>query len=332
MRSILPAAATLVVGAALGAVPGAAPARAIDCGAVESDIDKAICSAPQAVAADDAMVAAYNALRARGTARERHALLVSQRAWLKRRGYYCPDDKPDYAQCLGRDADRRRAFLAGLPESGPGAGSPLKPVIAAKSGRPGDWEIDVEVLRFVTPKTPGEKTFNAAVQKIIDDIPGDRKEIQRDRIYSHTRWLRLSWLSPKLISARIDGYAYTGGAHGDPFTQGLNIDMKSGRKLTFSDAFDKRAHDRLMDACMAILLPEKARRGAGKIKDGELQRLRENVDGVLSKLDNWNFTAGGATIVFGSSEIGAYAEGPYQCDLPFARLKELAAGDFPLPE
>lgn len=318
--------------AGLGLLAGAAPALAMDCKAARTDIEKAICASPEAVAADAAMVAAYNALRERLAPADREALLVSQRAWIKRRGFGCESDKPAYAQCLANETSQRRAFFEARAEAGPGVDSALIPVIVARPGKPRDWEIDVELLKFVEPKTPGEMTFNAEVAKMLKDIPTDRKEIERNQTWSHDVWMRLTWLSPRLLSSRIEGYEFSGGAHGNPSTIGLNIDMKSGRKLAFADGFDKAAQEKLTEACMAQIVPEKVKRGMDAPKGDELKTLRQGVDEGLAILDTWNFTPKGATIVYGHYAIGSYAEGTYECDVPLARLKELAKKDFPLPQ
>lgn len=318
--------------AALGLLGSVASAAAMDCTAAKSALDKAICASPQAVAADEAMVVAYNALRQRMAPAERAALLVAQRAWIKRREFGCESDKPTYGQCLADETNRRRMFLEARPEGGSGVESTLEPLIIAKPGKPRDWEIDIELLKFARPNTPGERTFNAEVAKMVSDIPSDRREIARDQTYSHNVWMRLTWLSPTLISARTEGYEFSGGAHGNPFTAGLNIDMKSGRKLAFADAFDKAAQEKLTDACLAQIAPEKARRGMEAPKGDELKSLRQGIDEGLADLDIWNFSAKGATIVYGHYAIGSYAEGTYECDVPLARLKELAKKGFPLPE
>ena len=316
----------------LGVLAAAAPVAAMDCKAAKTDIEKAICASPDAVAADTAMVAAYNALRERLSPPQREALLVSQRLWIKRRGFGCESDKPGYAQCLAKETDQRRAFFEARPEAGPGVDSPQTVEIVARPGKPRDWEIDVELLKFVEPKSPGERTLNAEVAKMLKDIPTDRKDIERNMTYAHDVWMRITWLSPRLLSSRIEGYEFTGGAHGNPLTTGLNIDMKSGRKLAFADGFDKAAQEKLTASCLVQIVPEKIRRGMDEPKGDELTMLRKGVEEGLAILDTWNFTPKGATIVYGHYAIGSYAEGAYECDVPLARLKELAKKDFPLPE
>jgi chaperonin GroEL (HSP60 family) len=105
-----------------------------------------------------------------------------------------------------------------------------------------------------------------------------------------------------------------------------------GIGATIADAFDKAAQDKLTAACLAEIVPEKVRRGMDEPKGEELKTLRQGVEEGLSSLDTWNFTAKGATIVFGHYTLGSYAEGAYECEAPLARLKELAKKDFPLPE
>ena len=307
-----------------------AAAQTADCSHAKTDVEKALCADPAAAAADKAMAAAYNALRDKLQGKDRDALLRSQRHWITTRGADCEAGKPGFAACVAADADRRRAFLEGRAEAGTGAA--MQPVIVVRPGRKGAYEIDVEVLRFPDPQTPGEKTFNAAIDKLLKDIPADTKDIDADQTYSHYVSMRMSYASPRLLSARFEGYDYEGGAHGMAPSWGLSVDRQSGRKLAFADAFDKAAQDRLNQECLKQILVQKKERMDETPAGEDLASLKKNLATDLGELGNWNFSATGAEIVFNQYELGSYAEGRYACTMPLALLKSLAKPGFPLPD
>ncbi|MCB9999935.1 MAG: DUF1311 domain-containing protein [Methylobacteriaceae bacterium] len=112
--------------AIIGFFATVASAAAMDCKAAKSDIEKAICASPLALAADEAMVAAYNALRQRVAPAERAALLVAQRNWLKRQGAAADPTNRPMRNAYGRHQPAPGPFSKPCSwESGPGVGSAL---------------------------------------------------------------------------------------------------------------------------------------------------------------------------------------------------------------
>jgi len=309
---------------------GLVPAWALDCARARSPSDKAICASPEARAADDAMVAAYGSLRAGLSPAGRDALLRAQRNWLKRRGYACQDDAPDLGACLARETAQWRDYLSGRPEAGPGSGAPFEPVFVQRPGRKGATEVDVALLRVRNPSRPGERAFNAEIDRLLAAVPGD-EDVEKDRTYSYSQSLRLTYASPRLLSARLDGYSYTGGAHGTPASPGLILDMASGRAPVFAEVFDTAARDALVAACDAqVIVQKKARDSLPASADDKAAYAKSLAAGV-SDFGNWSLSPAGAWIVFNPYELGSYAEGRYECTLPLPVLRRLAKG-LPLPE
>ena len=309
---------------------GLVPAVALDCARAQMPSDKAICASPEARAADDAMVVAYDALRAGLPPAGRETLLRAQRNWLKRRGYACQDDAPDLGACLARETAQWRDYLSGRPEAGPGAGSPFEPVFVQRPGRKGATEVDVALLRIRNPVRPGERAFNAEIDRLLAAIPGD-EDVEKDKTYSHSQSLRLTYVSPRLLSARLEGYAYTGGAHGMPATSGLILDMASGRAPVFAEVFDAAARTALVAACDAqIMAQKKARDSLPANAEDKAAYVKALATGV-SDFGNWSLSTAGAWIVFNPYDIGSYAEGRYECTIPLPVLRRLAKG-LPLPE
>lgn len=303
----------------------------MDCKAARSEVEKAICSSSAARAADDAMVAAYKKAHAASAGDQRAMLLAAQRLWIERRGASCDMQQPGLGECLARETDARRAFLESRAETGPGAG-PMEPVLVVTPARKGAYQVTVELTRFAAPATAGQKALNAEVARMIRDVPRKSADLDKDVKYAHDVAMRVTYASPRLVSARFDGYDFEGGAHGNPWSSAVNIDMATGRKLGFADAFDKQAREKLDAECLVQVLRQKKERGAAEPVGADLKDIRKNLDEGLGDLGSWNFSASAATIVFGPYNLGPYAEGSYSCEFPVAHLKTLAARNFPLPE
>src|ERR1700759_2252458 len=101
-------------------LPGAA--CAFDCAKASTASKKAFAPDPAARAADDAMAQAYSDLLAAAAPASRPEIVEAQSAWLTQRDKACAEEKGrKLAACLTTESGRRRAYLAGEPEAGPGA-------------------------------------------------------------------------------------------------------------------------------------------------------------------------------------------------------------------
>ncbi len=311
-----------------------APASALDCDQAKTATDKAICASPSAQAADVAMSKAYSGLFHRLSEPDRKALILSQRAWLKGRTYGCPDATGGaLAQCLARKTAERQSFLEGRPETGPGSGGGLVPVLIARPGREGHYEIDVTALEYAPPTSPGETLFNAEVDKLLKQVPGGKNDaFGRDMIYSFILHMRMAYASPRFLSATIETYQFSGGAHGNSGTSNINIDVAKGKILHFADVFSAAAKQKLDAECLRRILPQKAERAPDEKMEGKnLVDLKSAIAEGLGKLASWSFSAKGAQVSYDAYALGAYVEGPYSCEFPSAFLRPLVRPGFPLP-
>ena len=325
------ASSALVASLTLGPV---LPALALECSKASTAEDKAICSYPQAVAADDAMVKAYQALAARLADADKKMLLQSQRAWLKTRANSCADKTgAAQSQCLREVTEQRRAFLQGLPVEGPGSGGKLAPVFIQKPVRKGDYALDVAVAKYMPPTTPAEKLFNGEVDKLLKDVPPRKdEELERDVTYSYDLHLSVVYASPQFISAHVDSYLFSGGAHGSSETSNINIDATDAKILDFGGVFASTSEPKILAECMRQILAQKAERmGDEKIEGDELKQLRASVGESLRNLGTWSFSPRGASVVFDPDTIGAHAEGAYACEFEAGFLKPLVKTGFALP-
>ena len=310
------------------------PAQALDCGKATAPEDKAICADPQAAAADDAMVKAYQALFAKMAPGERKTLLDSQREWLKTRGRACADKAgAAESRCLKEETEKRRKYLAGEPGAGPGSGGKLVPVMIEKPVRKGAYALDVTAVKYAPATTPAEKLFNAEVDKLLKAVPPAKdEELEPDLNYSYMLNVAVTYASPQFISAHVETYIFSGGAHGSGTSSNINIDAAKGRLLTFKDVFASEAEGKILAECMTQILDQKHDRMPDeKIEGDDLKQLRSSVEEGLRGLSKWSFAPGTASIDYDAYALGAYAEGAYSCELHSDFLRPLLKAGFTLP-
>jgi uncharacterized protein YecT (DUF1311 family) len=317
----------------LVSVPG--PAQALDCAKAESVIEKAICATPDLKALDDAMARAYDDVRRALKGRERQALLDSQRKWLATRDQCEDTTVAATAACLTEKTEERRKLLAGEPLSGPGTGSRMIPVFIQQEGSKTQYDVDFNLMRFAAARSPGEKLFNAEMDEMAKEAPTGPhgQDIDLELPLSSIASVTISYASPKLISAAIDSWSFDGGAHGNGGVGNLNIAPDTGRKLKSEELFDEAALISLKETCKAQILARKGEGGNAPYNAAEDSNYSEAT--ILEKmkdLNGWSLFADKAIVTFNAYEIGAYAEGPYECQFPMTDLKKLAKQGAPLPE
>lgn len=309
-------------------------AFALDCSKARTAEEKAICADPQAEAADEAMAKAYKSLAASLSGGDQKALLQSQRQWLKSRANICGAADPSaLGDCLRKETVRRELYLEGRPETGPGSGHDLVPVLVEQSGDKTKYDLDIAVLKYKSPALPGEKLFNAKIDALLKDAPSAKdSDAQPDLTYSYDLSLRLLYASPKFLSAQLQSYLFSGGAHGNTNVTNLNIDMEKGVILRFSDVFEPKAAASLHADCLRQIEAQKAvKLPDQKLDADEKRKLGQTIAATLPDLDRWSFSADQAEVTFNAYELGAYVEGPYVCDFPGAFLRPLRKLDYVLP-
>jgi uncharacterized protein YecT (DUF1311 family) len=306
----------------------------MDCAKASLPTDKAICSDPTASAADQALNAAYSVVLARSSELEKKQLLQSQRAWLKSRTNIClGDDNKPSVKCLIEQTRKRSFYLQGKPESGPGTGHDLMPIVIEQSATKTRYERDMTVSKFLSPTLPGEKLFDTEVEKLLKDAPFEKdKNDTQDSDYVYDLDLHVTYASPTFLSATMDTYSFEGGAHGNSGTTGLNIDVAKGKMIAFEDVFESSAHKKLEEECLSQIKAQKKEKGGELDPDPkEMQTISETIAGAIGKFDSWSISATQAIVTFDPYAIGSYAEGSYSCAFPIESLKPLYKAGSILP-
>lgn len=309
------------------------PALALDCQRAATASEKAICADPAALAADGDLGKVFAALHASLDPKAKAQLGAAEVAWLGLRDSNCADEKgPALGACLAGETRARIAFLSGAPDAGPGATGRLAPVFRMQKGGKGRTDVDVQLLKFVDAATPAERAFNAAVDRLTNDLENPGKDDPLADQWSYTWSMRLAYASPKLISAHAAGDSFMGGAHPNSYSVNVNVDVARGREATFADMLDTTAAAKIFALCLKQVRDEKTEREGSADDDADAAKtLADSVAKATGDLKAWSFGADAATISYDPYAVGAYAEGAFFCTAPYATLRPLARADFPLP-
>ena len=313
-------------------------AHAFDCGKAQTAVEKAICADAKLRAADDAMAATYDKLRAAADAAGKEALKVSQLRWIAQREGCAYPGALDVPACVADLTYRRKAVLTALPETGPADGPDLAPWFIQKEGKTGSWDIGLDLVRYAQPQSEGEEIFNREVVALAapalletSTLGTATEKVPADRMYAYGVSLVPTYASRKLISALAEGYEDRGGAHPNSWTRAINVALDEGRRLGFGDLFPKEASGIFAKLCADQLV------AARRVRTSDAtMNLEDGADVVIlshiKDLDNWSFRTDKATVMFDAYLIGSHAEGPYTCELDMARLKAHALAGAPLPQ
>ncbi|MBL8906385.1 MAG: DUF1311 domain-containing protein [Rhizobiales bacterium] len=323
-----------VLGALLCTFIVAPASPALDCGKAATAVETAICADPDLRAAEDRLDAAYGEVRRLSSDGERTMLVRAQRHWLAEREANCPASALGLQGCIGDMTGVKTAELEGGPGSGPGSGSRIIPYYVFQDGSESAYAIQAQFFRFAEPRSAGEKAFNAAMAKTSGNYKiGPHGEDTGGRTYEIQTFSVLNYASDRLISATVNEWSFTGGAHGNGISLGINIDLSSGREIEIADILSEAAFPALMQECRSQIVAEKMERFSGEPYDPATDEfLKDEVIAEhLATMAAWSLAETEATVGFDPYAIGPYAEGSYACVFPMAELRKLAPPGAPLP-
>ena len=312
------------------------PAAAFDCSRASTDVEKAICSSPEAIAVDERMAEAYRELTASLPADEARTLRDSQRQWIQSRENLCGWREPaERTQCVFDEIDKRRRILSGLPKAGPGTGSArLRPLMIARKGDAKTYSIDISAVIFAEPLSAGEHAFNRAIKGLYADAPlHENIDFESPGQLTYTLSVELTYASPGFISALASGGRYDGGAHGNSWTSAVNVDLKAGRVLTFADLFPASARPAFARLCRDQVIAQKRDKmnESAAAAASDLKEYQSTIDEYVGDLSRWSFGARAVDMTFDPYAVGSYAEGEYTCRLDNRVVDLYANPDVAIP-
>lgn len=164
-------------------------------------------------------------------------------------------------------------------------------------------------------------------RKAYESAEEGRKTAEDGDFPFHAYAYRQSWKAvadtPEALVMQGDGYSYTGGAHGLPFTVALIWDRAAQRRLAAGDLIDiPRLARAARDAFCKELDRQRAEKRGAPVdpnEDGGIPEFNRCID--MKQQEILPVSRGGKTldavrVVIGPYEAGPYAEGSYEIDLP----------------
>lgn len=169
-----------------------------------------------------------------------------------------------------------------------------------------------------------ENTFKESIEWYTGTI-NDTEFIESfpaDYVFNFETSYEVTFNSVDLLSILLNHYEYTGGAHGNYYFYGININTKEGKILQITDfiqpdklvVLSHLCEEKIMDMYEANSLLD-----AGLFED-EL---------ILTEDQDFFITANTLVLQFDPYEIGPYVMGSIEVEFSFGELNELLKTDYP---
>jgi uncharacterized protein len=302
-----------------------------DCAKASSVIERAICKDPELAKADREMAAAYTSLsdRLRGPAKEH--LAKDQVRWIVDRNQGCGRDKDGIEDCLKRRYATRLDNLKAAAEG-------IYPFVGTqsiyKTGTVGkvSYAIDIRYPQFEgttadfaavnrTFADDARKSANEATPKAGSDV-GDSP-----LPWSYEQGFALYRPGPDAVTVAVDYYGFSGGAHGYGATLCVLIDLRTGKSIGPEGVF--AAGDRWLTELVRLVGADLKKQFVEKPGfDDALEPA--NLTKQLRDAGRYCYRRGTLEVIFNAYDVGPYASGPYQVEIPYDRLKPLLRANGPV--
>lgn len=240
-----------------------------------------------------------------------------------------------------------------------GAGCAASNIIPSPQGdsNPRDQSAQVPTPSFeptTTSSTEGILSISVTTPRMTSGLTPEARNIFNERMASNTKamidlfhkefadpvmadlredappWVlnmdyRIPTRTGRIQSVRLDGYQYTGGAHGLAFMQAYMFDLKEGRFLTLNDLFEREVVEDVMDTGGSPI-NQLSYHSRYALLDREY--VKDNREWVMSGTeptpDNFSILYAvpeGLIVYFSDYQVAAHAAGPQEVLIPWSKLR-----------
>jgi len=319
----------LVLGAGSAAVAQERPS--FDCTKADNAIDRAICKSAELAKADREMASAYVALLGKLNGAPKDELVKDQVRWIVDRNRACHADPDGIEACL---KNRYAARLKNLQAYAQGTYPGITGQTLAKQGKYGKitWSYDITYPRFEGANVDFAATnarFADAAKKLTEEwVPKADDGPDREQQWYYEQGFtvdRPPGGNTATIATHFD--SYRGGAHGYGATRCIVVDLRGGKVVGPSAAFAAGEQWlRVMTQLVGADLKQQFVDRPGfddALEPASLAKL-------LSDPNRYCWTDKHLEVVFNSYDVGPYAAGAYQVEIPYDKLKPILRTDGPI--
>ena len=319
----------LLLLAVLAAPPAVAqPRPSFDCSKASTAVEKLVCSSGELAKADADLAAAYKALAAKLDAKAKDHLVRDETRWIAQRNRECVGTAALMFDCVKYGypdrIDRLKLY---------GAGS--YPFISTRTlTKAGKVEAVTYSVNIAYPRFDGSSAdFGALNKQFADEADKALKEntpeqgsgADRPQEWNYDQDFSLYRPAERAINVQWSWQGYSGGAHPNEMAYSVLVDLKTGKAAGLADIFVEGALPRIVEMVRADLV-EQFKKKPGDPEALELPKLAK----MLSDPTHFDFRKDKLDVFFNRYDIGAYAVGVYDVELPYARIKALLRPDGPL--
>ena len=183
-----------------------------------------------------------------------------------------------------------------------------------------DKLVESKVNLFLEDEFKQSIAWFEEVQSDTSFFEDYKDEIQ----YTFETGFQTEFNSKDFISILLSHYQFTGGAHGNYFALGYNIEMRNGKVLTLKDIIKEDSFDLLAFECEQAII-EKFE--ANSLIDAGL------FEDEITIPDDQDFyiVPGMLVLQFDPYEIGPWAMGEVTAEIPFEKIKDILKSNLPFP-
>jgi hypothetical protein len=142
--------------------------------------------------------------------------------------------------------------------------------------------------------------------------------------YTFETGFQVEFNTDDFLSIVMSHYQFTGGAHGNYFALGYNIELKNGSVLTLKDIIKEDSFDLLAFECEQAILEKYE---ANSLIEAGL------FEAEIEILDDQDFyiNPGVLVIQFDPYEIGPWVMGEVTAEIQFEKIKDILKENLPFP-
>lgn len=181
-----------------------------------------------------------------------------------------------------------------------------------------DKKVEAKVNSFL------EDEFKQSIQW-FEEVQSDTatyEDYPYELGYTFETGYQVEYNSSEFISIVLSHYQFTGGAHGNYFALGYNIELKEGKVLTLKDIIKDDSFDLLSYECEQAILEKYE---AESLTEAGLFEDEINVP------DDQDFyiVPGMLVLQFDPYEVGPWVMGEITAEIPFEKIKDILKNNLP---
>jgi len=203
------------------------------------------------------------------------------------------------------------------------------------------YRINTNYFQFLDETNPGLQEINSIIKgKNSEKIVSSRKEFFDiagqliNNEFSTPDWEYEISYTPNLISKSIitineNVYAYTGGAHGNGFINGINFRLNPTYKINLEELFEYEEHNEILNFLSNFCYEElrKLYNESFEISEDEISKQEKDKlfweDSLSPKWENFNtflISKQGLEIIFNAYSVSSYAFGLHFIQVPYDKI------------